>query len=156
MRLDERERDPEALLSLPEFVKEPMPERLLHSSNSNSKHTRGKSYSLSRREEDDMVDMSDISAPKPIKALKKNRSRSLSAPPLAWLLSSSSRTSPVPKEGEQKKSRSTRSSRPSSRPGSSHGRIEPVQGNLMNSMFPMMIDARLCRAFGRQLRCGTS
>lgn len=118
MRLDER--DPEALLSLPEFVKEPVPERLLHP----PKHSRGKSYSLSRREEDSSE---DISAPKPVKASKKNRSRSLSAPPLAWLLSPSSRTSPVSNSGE-KKSKSARSSRPGSRPGSSHGRIEPVQG----------------------------
>ncbi|KAK7681493.1 hypothetical protein QCA50_015585 [Cerrena zonata] len=120
MRLEER--DPEALLSLPEFVREPIPERLLHP----PKHSRGKSYSLSREQDDTF----DISAPKPLKASKKNRSRSLSAPPLAWLLSSSSRTSPVPHSNEQKKSRSARNSRPGSRPGSSHGRIEPVQEHL--------------------------
>ncbi|CAL1699135.1 unnamed protein product [Somion occarium] len=120
MKLDAEELDPEAMLSLPDFVKEPMPERLLRG----SRHSRVQSYSVSAEGNDAAM---DVTSPKPVKALKsvKNRSRSLSAPPLAWLLSgSSSRTSPSPNEG--RKSRSGRTSRP----GSSHGRIEPVQEHL--------------------------
>ena len=66
----ERNRDGEALLSLPEFVREPIPAHI--------------STKMLRKVEDSAKHDS-----KP-----KKRSRSLSAPPLAWLRSSASKTSP--------------------------------------------------------------
>ncbi|KAL7277175.1 hypothetical protein ACG7TL_009023 [Trametes sanguinea] len=97
--------DPRALLSLPEFVREPLPEHL-------SQPT-PRPPPLSRK-----------------KSFKGMRSRSMSAPPLAWLLPSSS-TSPravspstPPEAKEVKESKRSRLSR-SLRPGSSSGISTP-------------------------------
>ncbi|KAI0718753.1 HECT-like ubiquitin-conjugating enzyme-binding-domain-containing protein [Cerioporus squamosus] len=106
MQLKMQMEDPKALLSLPDFIREPVPERLQGPP----------SASLSRK-----------------KSFKGLRSRSMSAPPLAWLLSSSSTSrsgSPsIPetpeekdkeKEKKEKEPRRMRLSR-SKRPGSSSG-----------------------------------
>ncbi|CDO76456.1 hypothetical protein BN946_scf184600.g5 [Trametes cinnabarina] len=97
--------DPKALLSLPEFVREPLPEHL--------NQPTPRPPPLSRK-----------------KSFKGMRSRSMSAPPLAWLLPSSS-TSPravspsTPPEGKEvKESKRSRLSR-SLRPGSSSGIATP-------------------------------
>ena len=110
--------DSRAMLSLPEFVREPIPEHPQGSSTPSSAAS-----SVSRR-----------------KSFRQLRSRSLSAPPLAWLLSSSPRSSSpnLPdtpeseKEGEKDRDsrKRLRLSR-SKRPGSSSGIVPPtppVQG----------------------------
>ncbi|KAI0631343.1 HECT-like ubiquitin-conjugating enzyme-binding-domain-containing protein [Trametes polyzona] len=94
--------DPKALLSLPEFVREPVPEHLSQPS--------PRPPPLSRK-----------------KSFKGMRSRSMSAPPLAWLLPSSPRSSSpgTPPEGKEvKESKRSRLSR-SKRPGSSSGITTP-------------------------------
>ncbi|KAI0355871.1 hypothetical protein OH77DRAFT_1424131 [Trametes cingulata] len=94
--------DPKALLSLPEFVREPVPEHLAQ----------------------------PTARPPPLprkKSLKGMRSRSMSAPPLAWLLPSSPRAaspSTPPEVKEAKEPRKSRLSR-SKRPGSSSGITTP-------------------------------
>lgn len=65
--------DPRALLSLPEFVKEPPPSHLVPSE---------------EEEQELEAPLSSVS-----KLKKKNRNRSSSAPPLSWLLPSSSKGS---------------------------------------------------------------
>ncbi len=70
MPQSERRKDDEAMLSLPEFVREPIPSHI--------------SSKMSKKNEESAKD------PKP-----KKRSRSLSAPPLAWLKSSASKTNLV-------------------------------------------------------------
>ena len=62
----ERQKDLEALLTLPEFVKEPLPAHIHHS--------------YLEREKEKILD-------------KRKRDRSVSAPPLAWLRPTSSRGS---------------------------------------------------------------
>ncbi|KAI0370636.1 hypothetical protein BV20DRAFT_966594 [Pilatotrama ljubarskyi] len=94
--------DPKALLSLPEFVREPVPEHLAQPT--------ARPPPLSRK-----------------KSLKGMRSRSMSAPPLAWLLPSSPRAaspSTPPEVKEMKEPRRSRLSR-SKRPGSSSGITTP-------------------------------
>lgn len=66
----EMRKDGETLLSLPEFVREPLPSRI--------------SSKMSKKAE-------EFANPK-----QRKRSRSSSAPPLAWLRSSSSKTTNVP------------------------------------------------------------
>ncbi|RPD54903.1 hypothetical protein L226DRAFT_535568 [Lentinus tigrinus ALCF2SS1-7] len=111
MQLKMQMEDPKALLSLPDFIREPVPERL--------SQQRPPSVALNRK-----------------KSFKGLRSRSMSAPPLAWLLSSSSsprsgspsipETPETPaekereKEKKEKEPRRIRLSR-SKRPGSSSG-----------------------------------
>ncbi|KAH9852331.1 HECT-like ubiquitin-conjugating enzyme-binding-domain-containing protein [Lenzites betulinus] len=97
MQLKMQMEDPKALLSLPEFVREPVPTRLEEPSPLPPPLSRKKSF-------------------------KGMRSRSMSAPPLAWLLPSSPRSSspgtPEGKEGkESKRSRLSRSKRPGSSSG---------------------------------------
>ncbi|KAI0821933.1 HECT-like ubiquitin-conjugating enzyme-binding-domain-containing protein [Trametes gibbosa] len=97
MQLKMQMEDPKALLSLPEFVREPVPERLAEPSPLPPPLSRKKSF-------------------------KGMRSRSMSAPPLAWLLPSSPRSSspgtPEGKEGkEPKRLRLSRSKRPGSSSG---------------------------------------
>ena len=104
--------DSKALLSLPEFVREPLPEHLSQPTPRPPPISRKKSF-------------------------KGMRSRSMSAPPLAWLLPSSSSSSPratspsTPPEGKEvKESKKSRLSR-SKRPGSSSGITTPHwQGSL--------------------------
>ncbi|KAH9888116.1 HECT-like ubiquitin-conjugating enzyme-binding-domain-containing protein [Cubamyces lactineus] len=98
--------DSKALLSLPEFVREPLPEHLSQPTPRPPPISRKKSF-------------------------KGMRSRSMSAPPLAWLLPSSSSSSPratspsTPPEGKEvKESKKSRLSR-SKRPGSSSGITTP-------------------------------
>ncbi|TFK81662.1 hypothetical protein K466DRAFT_330587 [Polyporus arcularius HHB13444] len=100
--------DPKAMLSLPDFMREPLPERLQEPP----------SASLSKK-----------------KSFKGLRSRSMSAPPLAWLLSSSSRSgspsipeTPEEKDKEKDKEKKEKEKEPrrmrlsrSKRPGSSSG-----------------------------------
>ena len=110
--------DSRAMLSLPEFVREPIPEQAQGPSTPSSSNA-----TVSRR-----------------KSFRQLRSRSLSAPPLAWLLNSSPRSSSpnLPdtpeseKEGEKEKDsrKRLRLSR-TKRPGSSSGIVPPpmpVQG----------------------------
>jgi len=94
--------NPTALLTLPEFVKEPIPKEL-------------------------------DSSPPPAPPRRKNslgksvRSRSMSAPPLAWLLSSSRSSSPTTTSPtESKKSRASRMRRP----GSTVAIVPALQTNL--------------------------
>ena len=88
--LQSRVKDPEALLTLPEFMREPLPE---------SERIKDSEALLTLPEfvrEALPVDISPFdSAPLPnlTVKIKKRRHRSLSAPPLAWLRSSSSRSS---------------------------------------------------------------
>ncbi|KAI0676256.1 HECT-like ubiquitin-conjugating enzyme-binding-domain-containing protein [Trametes maxima] len=102
MQLKMQMQDSQALLSLPEFVREPMPEHL--------KQAAPLPPPLSRK-----------------KSFKGMRSRSMSAPPLAWLLPSSPRSSSPgtpPEAKDAKESRRSRLSR-SKRPGSSSGITTP-------------------------------
>ena len=64
----ERLKDPAALLTLPEFVREAVPQHIAHATGL-------------------------VPPPPAVEKVKEKRSRSLSAPPLAWLRSSSSRLS---------------------------------------------------------------
>ncbi|KIM47082.1 hypothetical protein M413DRAFT_440615 [Hebeloma cylindrosporum] len=87
--LQSRVKDPEALLTLPEFMREPLPES-----------ERIKDSALLTLPEFVREALpADISPPdfepppNPTVKIKKRRHRSLSAPPLAWLRSSSSRSS---------------------------------------------------------------
>ncbi|KZT24895.1 hypothetical protein NEOLEDRAFT_1134599 [Neolentinus lepideus HHB14362 ss-1] len=116
-----RERDPEALLSLPEFIRESMPRfptapadlnTLVDDAETldNNAPAFGMHSSLAR-----------------LRSRKSVRSRSLSSPPLSWLLSSTSRSSStVPESKPMKRPKSSgsksRSGR-SSRPASSGGRL---------------------------------
>ncbi|KZT00506.1 uncharacterized protein LAESUDRAFT_732242 [Laetiporus sulphureus 93-53] len=79
--------DPCALLSLPEFVKEPVPQ--------------------------DFGNLSALPPPRRWRSGKDTRSRSMSAPPLAWLMPSSSRSSSpgATSSGESKKTRSSKARR---------------------------------------------
>ena len=106
MQLKMQMEDPKALLSLPDFIREPVPERLTPQGPPPTSLNRKKSF-------------------------KGLRSRSMSAPPLAWLLNSSSPRSGSPsipetpetpgeKEKKEKEPRRMRLSR-SKRPGSSSG-----------------------------------
>jgi hypothetical protein len=70
-----RTRDLDALLTLPEFVQEPMPPFFLQS----------------ELDEDEQFALPELESPS--KPEKKKRHRSLSAPPLAWLRSSSYKSS---------------------------------------------------------------
>ena len=97
--------DPRALLSLPEFVREPLPDP------SPPPPPRTPLNAVSRK-----------------KSFRGLRSRSLSAPPLAWLLSSprsSSPNTPEEKEREKETKKSRRISR-AKRPGSSSGIASPI------------------------------
>lgn len=83
--LQPRTRDPYAMLTLPEFIQEPMP----------CPKDAQAMLALSE-DEQPPSDLHNIGTQQPIsasgKAKKKIRNRSLSAPPLSWLRSSSSRS----------------------------------------------------------------
>lgn len=66
----ERQKDLDALLTLPEFVKEPIPAHIFHIFHSHLEKEKGK-----------------------VSVTKSKRDRSSSAPPLAWFRSTSSRAS---------------------------------------------------------------
>ncbi|EPQ52345.1 hypothetical protein GLOTRDRAFT_140695 [Gloeophyllum trabeum ATCC 11539] len=112
-----KERDPETLLSLPEFIREPMPRfpsvpadlNTLGEVSERTTHESGMRPTIAR-----------------LRSQKSVRSRSLSSPPLSWLLSSSSRASSTAPESKAMKRPKTSGSRSrsgrSSRPGSSSGR----------------------------------
>ncbi|KAI0792296.1 HECT-like ubiquitin-conjugating enzyme-binding-domain-containing protein [Abortiporus biennis] len=105
--------DPEKMLSLPDFIREPVPQHFVQ------RHSRVVSISHGGLEDDD-----DVSAPlngfEKKGKTKSKRSRSLSAPPLAWLLSSSRSSSPsTPPVVQEKKRGKLRLSRPGSSSGSS-------------------------------------
>jgi len=87
--LQSRVRDPEALLTLPEFMREPLPES-----------ERIKDSALLTLPEfvreampADIAPPDSEPPPSATVKVKKRRHRSLSAPPLAWLRSSSSKSS---------------------------------------------------------------
>lgn len=114
------ERDPEALLTLPEFIKEqPLPRQIPQPSSS-----RRQSISQTApAENDDIVVASAASR----RASKGNRARSMSEP-LAWLLSPRS-SSPATGSSLGLK---RHASRKSGRPGSAHGTLPDVQGTKRN------------------------
>ncbi len=95
--------DPCALLSLPEFVKEPVPQ--------------------------DYGNLSALPPPRRWRSGKDTRSRSMSAPPLAWLMPSSSRSSSpgATSSGESKKTRSSKARRV----GSAIASNSSLQGNCL-------------------------
>ncbi|KAI0754285.1 HECT-like ubiquitin-conjugating enzyme-binding-domain-containing protein [Daedaleopsis nitida] len=102
MQLKMQMEDPKALLSLPEFVREPVPERSTHPPTPSA---------ISRK-----------------RSFRGLRSRSMSAPPLAWLLASASRaSSPIPegsekeKEKEKEKENTRKRMSRTKRPGSAAG-----------------------------------
>lgn len=116
MQLKMQMEDPKALLSLPEFVREPVPTR-----------------------------SSPQPTPPPAIARRRSfrglRSRSMSAPPLAWLLNTASRsTSPIAEGSEKEKERDKEKEKEprraklgrTKRPGSSSGipLPPPWQGEL--------------------------
>ncbi|KAI0716976.1 HECT-like ubiquitin-conjugating enzyme-binding-domain-containing protein [Earliella scabrosa] len=98
--------DPKALLSLPEFVREPVPERVIQQPSPST---------MSRK-----------------RSFRQLRSRSMSAPPLAWLLNTASRSSsPIPEGPEQQEKEKEKEKEPRKRmsrikrPGSSSGITPP-------------------------------
>lgn len=106
-------------ITLPEFVKEAVPEHFARS----AKHSRIQSVSTTAKKSPspppdpaptESVPLTRTSSKTSVK--KGLRNRSLSAPPLAWLLSKERAASPAkpPK---------------TARPGSSHGRLPSLQGN---------------------------
>lgn len=136
--------NPNKMLSLPEFVREPIPEQLV-------RHARAGSYSLSfsqsshgdapmyRSNSESVVDDDDLAGDlngqgRVEKSVsKKSRNRSLSAPPLAWLLSGGSSgsrsgsSSPVSRQQQQqagtggRKKRGEKGKNASTRSSSSNG-----------------------------------
>ncbi|KAI0073794.1 hypothetical protein K474DRAFT_1677656 [Panus rudis PR-1116 ss-1] len=138
-QMDQDEED-EAMLSLPEFVREPIPERFLRKSASTvavSRHARGQSTHSSPQspatngtESPSATSATGLVHPKAVKAGKVSRSRSLSAPPLAWLLASAgsgSRSGSPSANGVEASGKKSRGGRNTgSRPVSSHGRIQPI------------------------------
>ncbi|KAI0760508.1 HECT-like ubiquitin-conjugating enzyme-binding-domain-containing protein [Fomes fomentarius] len=109
MQLKMQMEDPKALLSLPEFVREPVPTRFSPQPTPPP--------AISRR-----------------RSFRGLRSRSMSAPPLAWLLNTASRsTSPIPEGSENEKERDKEKEKEprrtklgrTKRPGSSSGIPSP-------------------------------
>ena len=94
--------DPRALLSLPEFVREPIPEESVPQPR---------------------TPVSTVSRKKSFKGL---RSRSLSAPPLAWLLPSPRSSSPLTLDEKEKDAKRSKRLSRTKRPGSSSGIATPV------------------------------
>ncbi|TFK48970.1 hypothetical protein OE88DRAFT_1663265 [Heliocybe sulcata] len=115
-----KERDPQTLLSLPEFIRESMPRV--------PSAPAGLSTLANVAEASDQTSPELATRPSitRLKSKKSVRSRSLSSPPLSWLLSSSSRpssTTPESKPMKRPKSSGSKSrSGLSSRPGSSSGK----------------------------------
>ncbi|EIN08486.1 hypothetical protein PUNSTDRAFT_87923 [Punctularia strigosozonata HHB-11173 SS5] len=98
----ELDADPEAMLTLPEFIRQPVPPGLV--------------ASTSRSEQ-------QIATEEATKRPSSSRSRSLSAPPLAWLLSRESSRPGTPGSAEKEKERSlSRKGSKKSRPKSSSGK----------------------------------
>ncbi|TCD70683.1 hypothetical protein EIP91_002058 [Steccherinum ochraceum] len=105
-------------ISLPDFVKEPIPQQVTR-----ARHSRIQSVSVANEaaiSESDSADVLGTSRPSSKTGKPKNhRSRSLSAPPLAWLLSNG----PTRPTSPAKASRT-------SRPGSSHARLPSLEVGL--------------------------
>ena len=119
-------RDPEAMLSLPEFIRESIPEGV------QLKMQMEDSTALLSIPEFVREPIPEHAASQPRtpvsrkKSFKGLRSRSLSAPPLAWLLSSPRSSSPnTPEEKDKAAKKSRRLSR-ANRPGSSSGITTPT------------------------------
>lgn len=102
MQLKMQMEDPKALLTLPELLREPVPEHMVQ--------PQPRPPPLSHK-----------------KSFKGMRSRSMSAPPLAWLLPSSPRSSSPGTPPELKEAKESKRSRMSrlKRPGSSSGISTP-------------------------------
>jgi len=101
--LQSRVKDPEALLTLPEFMREPLPE---------SERIKNSEALLTLPEFVREALPADISPPdseplpNPTLKIKKRRHRSLSAPPLAWLRSSRSSNGTSTNNGTSSKGKS--------------------------------------------------
>ena len=117
-RMD-RDRDPHALLTLPEFIKEnPSPELLRPTS---ARPARGTSISYSNGIPE-IQDHDTLTPPVATRAMKSSRSRSVSEP-LSWFLSKSS--SPTPPSGLGTKRSSTKKAQRQSSP---HDKVPEIQG----------------------------
>jgi ubiquitin-protein ligase E3 D len=106
-RMDE---DPNALLTLPEFMRQAVPPEFLSSSQINSSSGIGNSSKGDQNHRQSMKARTSLS-----------RSRSLSAPPLAWLLSRESSRPGTPGSAEKTLSRKGSKGK-KSRPKSSGGK----------------------------------
>lgn len=115
--LQARVKDPEALLSLPEFMRELPPPRVLQREKEATDLLTLPEFV--RESIPANVSQPQLYEPEPVSAvkMKEKRHRSLSAPPLAWLRSSSSRGS---------------SSSPKSKVADSHGEyVYYIRGQLV-------------------------
>lgn len=101
-------------ISLPDFVKEPIPQQVTR-----TRHSRIQSVSVANEatiSESGFAEVMSRPSSKTGKP-KTHRSRSLSAPPLAWLLSNGPTRSTSPAKASR-----------ASRPGSSHARLPSLEG----------------------------
>ncbi|KAL6306328.1 HECT-like ubiquitin-conjugating enzyme-binding-domain-containing protein [Sparassis latifolia] len=120
-----KEKDPEALLSLPEFMREAVPEP------SRLRMQMADSHALLSlpefMKEPTHSALEPLTPPPCNKSSKGYRSRSLSAPPLSWLLASSSRPS---SPGQLSESKRTKAAGKMRRVGSSVSRMPALQTGL--------------------------
>lgn len=131
MLLGARPKDPEAMLSLPEFIREAIPNDI----RARMKDPQALLTLPEFVKEEVPMDLPPPSRPQPPSlrsrkslSFKGNRSRSMSAPPLAWLLqsaSSSRSVSPLPSP-EYKKIKTSK------RPGSSSGSLSTIKQSVLD------------------------
>lgn len=123
-------RDPDALLSLPEFIRESVPDAVQLKMQLADPRAL---LSLPEFVREPVSEPPTRPSPPPVrrKSFKGMRNRSMSAPPLAWLLQSSSRPSSPVQGAETRRPRSAKSRRT----GSSSGITPPPQSKHSMNQF---------------------